>query len=147
MQNLKKWQMKAVVPFLPRNLKLHSPYEICEDKSSTIIVELQSMRVLMFNLYSFKIQKLSMHDDMLIAWWYFKLYITNQSTYITSALWFCRFCQGWIDKKYNHFIGMVLFVFCKSKICKWILRLSFDLKILLQKVQETFSVLAVLFEE
>ena len=25
-QNLKKWQMKAVVPFLPRNLKLHSPW-------------------------------------------------------------------------------------------------------------------------
>ena len=24
-QNLKKWQIKAVVPFLPRNLKLHSP--------------------------------------------------------------------------------------------------------------------------
>ena len=24
-QNLKKWKMKPVVPFLPRNIKLHSP--------------------------------------------------------------------------------------------------------------------------
>ena len=44
--------------------KLHSPYEISEDKSSTIIFESKSVWVLMFNLYSFKIQKLSMHDDM-----------------------------------------------------------------------------------
>ena len=26
MQNLKKWKIKAVVPFLPRNLKLHIPW-------------------------------------------------------------------------------------------------------------------------
>ena len=25
-QNLKKWQIKAVVPFLPKNPKLHSPF-------------------------------------------------------------------------------------------------------------------------
>jgi len=30
-QNLKKWKMKAVVPFLPRNLKLHSPWSSSAD--------------------------------------------------------------------------------------------------------------------
>ena len=37
-QNLKKWKMKSVVPFLPRNLKLHSPcaHKIVRTKLHTL---------------------------------------------------------------------------------------------------------------